>query len=307
MANQTIEGYFSLLGLTNNPQLQILFFLFFFLIYLLTLAGNIMIMLAVRTDPSLQSPMYFFLSHLSFLDICYSSVTVPKMLEIIITKKKNISVNGCFTQAFFILLSATTEVFILSAMAYDRYSAICKPLHYVEIMNGVLCQNLVASAWVIGFFYALANTLPLMKLQFCGPNIIRHFSCELPSILSISCNETLINKMLFFISGGAVGVVSLFLTLFSYIYIISTILKINSTKGRRKAFSTCSSHLSIVILFYGTGYFRYLRPNSVSSLLLDAIFSIQYSIFTPLLNPIIYSLQNKEVKTAFRKILRLKS
>nr|XP_028560160.1 olfactory receptor 5A2-like [Podarcis muralis] len=307
MGNQTTEYYFFLLGLSNNLQLQIFLFFLFLLIYLLTLLGNVIIMLLVRTSPPLQSPMYFFLSYLSFLDVCYSTVTVPKMLEIIIAKQKTISVGGCFTQAFFILFSATAEVFILSSMAYDRYCAICKPLHYVEIMNVAFCQKLVASAWMISFVYALANTLPLLRLQFCGSNIINHFSCELPSILSLSCNDTFFNKMLFFISGSIVGLVSLFLTVLSYIHIISTILRINSSEGRRKAFSTCSSHLTVVSLFYGTGYFRYLRPSSASSVLLDVILSIEYSILTPLLNPIIYSLQNKEVKAVLRRILRLKS
>ncbi|XP_061447939.1 olfactory receptor 5A2-like [Rhineura floridana] len=306
MGNQTAECYFYLLGLSNNLQLQIFFFFFFLLIYLLTLVGNIMIMLLVRTSMHLQSPMYFFLSHLSFLDVCYSSVTVPKMLEIIIAKQKTISVSECFAQASFILFSATSEVFILSSMAYDRYCAICKPLRYMEIMNVAFCKKLVASAWMIGVIQALANTLPLLKLRFCGSNIIRHFNCELPSILSLSCTETFSNKMLFFISGGIVGVSSLFLTVLSYIHIISTILRINSSEGRRKTFSTCSSHLIVVTLFYGTGYFRYLRPSSASSVLLDEILSIQYCILTPLLNPIIYSLKNNEVKAAFRKILRLK-
>ncbi|XP_053120468.1 olfactory receptor 5A2-like [Hemicordylus capensis] len=274
MGNHTAERYFCLLGLSNNHNLQVFFFFLFLVIYLLTLIANGMIMLVVRTNPNLQNPMYFFLSHLSFLDVCYSSVTSPKMLATMITDQKTISVSGCFTQAFFILLSATTEVFVLSAMAYDRYAAICKPLRYMEIMNIAFCRKLVATAWMIGFFYALANTLPLLRLQFCGSNIIRHFSCELPTIISLSCNGTLINKMVFYICGGAVGLVSLFLTMLSYIYIISTILKINSTVGRRKTFSTCSSHLIVITLFYGMGYFRYLRPSSALSILLDQIFSI---------------------------------
>ncbi|XP_078234209.1 olfactory receptor 5V1-like [Pogona vitticeps] len=305
MVNETLQWYFTFTGFTKNRQLQIFYFSFFLLIYFLTLVGNIMIMLVIGTSPQLQSPMYFFLSHLSFLDVCYSSVTVPKMLETIIGKQKTISVLGCFTQTFCILFSATAEVFLLSSMAYDRYSAICKPLHYMETMNIVFCQKLVAGSWIIGFFYAVANTLPLLKLQFCGSNIIMHFICELPSILSLSCSETSMNKMLFFISGSAVGLVSLFLTVLSYIYIISSILRINSREGRNKAFSTCSSHLTVVILFYGTGYFRYLRPSSMSSVILDELFSLQYCIFTPLLNPIIYSLQNKEVKAMFKKKLRL--
>lgn len=306
MENHTVDCCFFLGGLSSKPQLQIFLFLLFFLVYLLTLGGNIMIICIVKASPHLHTPMYFFLGHLSFLDVCYSSVTLPKLLETILTRQTPISVSGCFTQAFFILFSATTEVFVLSSMAYDRYSAICKPLHYLEIMNITFCWKLVIVSWTIGFFYALINTIALLRLQFCGSNIIKHFSCELPSIHSLSCNGPFMNKMLFFVSGSTVGIVSLFLTVLSYIHIISTILKINSREGRHKAFSTCSSHLIVVTLFYGTGYFRYLRPSSASSVVMDEILSIQYSIMTPLLNPIIYSLQNKEVKAAFRKMLRKK-
>ncbi|XP_042333617.1 olfactory receptor 5A2-like [Sceloporus undulatus] len=306
MENQTDRHHFSLTGLSKNLHLQILFFSLFLVIYLLTLLANSLIILAVRTNCHLQNPMYFFLSHLSFLDVCFSSSTVPEMLKIIVAKQKTISIGGCFTQAFLILLLATTEVFILSSMAYDRYTAICKPLHYTEIMNIPFCQKLVATAWVIGLLYALTNILPLLVLQFCGSHIIRHFSCELPSILSLSCTDTYMNKVLFFISGSTVGLVSLSLTILSYIHIISTILRITSAEGRHKAFSTCTSHLTVVVFFYGTGYFRYLRPASISSVILDEILSIQYCVLTPLLNPIIYSIQNKEVKAALKKMLRLK-
>nr|XP_060639091.1 olfactory receptor 5A2-like [Anolis sagrei ordinatus] len=304
MGNHTDQHQFYLTGLSNNMQLQILFFLLFLIIYLLTLLGNSLIMLAIRTNCHLQNPMYFFLSHLSFLDLCFSSATVPEMLKTIIAKQKTISIGGCFIQAFLIMMLATTEVFILSSMAYDRYSAICKPLHYIEIMNATFCQKLVATAWMVGFFYAVANILPLLALQFCGTHVIKHFSCELPSILSLSCSDTYANKILFFISGSAVGLVSLFLTILSYIHITATVLKITSTEGRHKAFSTCTSHLIVVILFYGAGYFRYLRPASISSVVLDEIFSIQYCVFTSFLNPIIYSLQNKEVKAASKKLLK---
>ncbi|XP_015278314.1 PREDICTED: olfactory receptor 1052-like [Gekko japonicus] len=304
VGNQTDEGFFWLLGLSNDLQLQVLLFVLFLLIYLLTVVANVMIVMAVKSNPKLQNPMYFFLSHLSFLDVCYSSVTLPKMLETTIAKEKTISVSGCFAQAFFILFSATIEGFILSSMAYDRYCAICKPLHYMNIMNIAFSWKLVATSWTIGFLNALANTLPLLRLEFCGANIIKHFSCELPSILSLSCSDTFMNKMLFFMAGGTVGVVTVFLIVVSYIHIISTILRITSTKGRQKAFSTCSSHLSVVTLFYGTSYFRYLRPSSASSVVWDEILSIQYSILIPLLNPIIYSLPNKEMKASFKKILK---
>ncbi|XP_077170522.1 olfactory receptor 5BS1-like [Paroedura picta] len=302
--NQSEEGFFYLLGLSNDLQLQILLFIQFLLIYLLTVVANGMIMLAVKSNPSLQNPMYFFLSHLSFLDICYSSVTLPKMLETTIAKHKTISINGCFAQSFFILLSASTEISILSSMAYDRYCAICKPLHYMNIVNIAFIWKLVASSWTIGFFYSLVNTVPLLRLEFCGSNVIQHFSCELPSIISLSCSDTSFNQMLFFMSAGIVGTACFVLTMGSYVHIISTILRISSREGRQKAFSTCSSHLIVVILFYVTGFFRYVRPSSTSSVIWDEIVSIQYSILTPFLNPIIYSLQNKELKASFKKILK---
>ncbi|XP_077169486.1 olfactory receptor 4E2-like [Paroedura picta] len=302
--NQSEQDFFSLLGLSTDLQLQILLFITFLLIYLSIIVANGMIMLAVKSNPNLQNPMYFFLSHLSFLDICYSSVTLPKMLETTIAKQKIISVNGCFAQSFFIMLSSSTEVFILSSMAYDRYCAICKPLHYMNIVNIAFIWKLVASSWTIGFLYSLANSVPLLRLEFCGSNVIQHFCCELPSIISLSCSDTSFNQMLFFISAGTVAIACFFFTMGSYVHIISTILRINSREGRQKAFSTCSSHLIVVILFYGTCSFRYLRPSSVSSVVWDKILSIQYSILTPLLNPIIYSLPNKEMKASFKKILK---
>nr|XP_005313388.2 olfactory receptor 1440-like [Chrysemys picta bellii] len=188
-------------------------------------------------------------------------------------------------------------------MAYDRYAAICNPLRYSRTMSKRVCSQLVAGAWLIGSLYALINTLPLLDLHFCGPNAINHFSCELPSLVALSCSETFTNDMVFLTSALTVGLVSFSLTLGSYIYILTTILRIRSVEGRRKAFSTCSSHLIVVGLCYGTGLFRYFRPNSVSSVVLDGLVSIQYSILTPMLNPLIYSLKNKEVKAALRRLL----
>ncbi|XP_005313388.3 olfactory receptor 5AN6-like [Chrysemys picta bellii] len=303
MANQTTVTEFILLGLFSDPQLQTFLFLVFLVIYLSTLVGNVAIMLVRRADPHLGTPMYFLLSHLSFSDICFSSVTVPKMLEALLSEPKTISVSCCFAQMFFLLLSGCSEVFILSAMAYDRYAAICNPLRYSRTMSKRVCSQLVAGAWLIGSLYALINTLPLLDLHFCGPNAINHFSCELPSLVALSCSETFTNDMVFLTSALTVGLVSFSLTLGSYIYILTTILRIRSVEGRRKAFSTCSSHLIVVGLCYGTGLFRYFRPNSVSSVVLDGLVSIQYSILTPMLNPLIYSLKNKEVKAALRRLL----
>uniref|UniRef100_A0A8D0H7L5 Olfactory receptor n=1 Tax=Sphenodon punctatus TaxID=8508 RepID=A0A8D0H7L5_SPHPU len=302
--NKTTVTEFILLGLSNDPQVQIFLFLIFLMIYIITLAGNIMIMLVIRVDPHFHTPMYFFLFHLSFVDIGYSSITIPKMLQNLLAEQKTISLSGCIAQSFFFLWSGGTEVFILSAMAYDRYTAICTPLHYVETMKRQVCIQLLSGSWVSGFLYAMTNTLSMLNLHFCGPNVIEHFSCDIPPLLAVSCSNTLPNKVVLLISLMVFGSSSFLLTLISYIHIISTILKIKSAEGRHKAFSTCSSHLIVVGLFYGTGFFRYMKPTSASSLDLDRIISIQYSILTPMLNPIIYSLKNKEVKAALGRIFR---
>uniref|UniRef100_A0A674JW22 Olfactory receptor n=2 Tax=Terrapene triunguis TaxID=2587831 RepID=A0A674JW22_9SAUR len=303
MKNQTTVTEFILLGLSSDPQMQIFLFLFLLVIYLITLSGNIVIMVVIRADSHLHIPMYFFLFHLSFVDICYSSVTVPNMLMNFLAEHKTISVNGCIGQMFLFILLAGAEIFILSAMAYDRYAAICDPLHYVQTMRKGICVQLVSGAWTMGFFYALLNTVFALKLHFCGPNQISHFSCELPLLLQLSCTDTLTNQVVLLTSALVFGLSSFLLTLISYIHIIYTILRIRSAEGRRKAFSTCSSHLIVVGLMYLTGLFQYTKPSSVSSEVLDEIFSIQYSVLTPMLNPIIYSLKNKEVKTALRNIL----
>ncbi|KAM7150024.1 olfactory receptor 5A1-like [Macrochelys suwanniensis] len=303
MENQTALNYFILSGLSSDPQLQIFLFLVFLAIYLITLAGNMVIMLAIRADPCLSTPMYFFLFHLSLSDISYSSVTVPMMLVSFLVEVKRISVNGCIAQIFFSLMAGCGEVFILAAMAHDRYEAICNPLHYMRIMNKYVCSQLVIGAWIVGFIYALINTLPLLNANFCGPNKVNHFSCEPPPVLDLSCTDTFTNKLLLHTSAMLVGLITFSFNLVSYIHIISTILRIHSAEGRHKAFSTCSSHLIVVVLFYSTGLFRYLRPNSASLEVLDRLFSIQYSILTPMLNPMIYSLKNREVKAALGKIL----
>ncbi|XP_062992678.1 olfactory receptor 5G9-like [Elgaria multicarinata webbii] len=304
MENQTTTvTSFVFLGFSYDPLIQNFLFLIFFFIYVVTLIGNITIMMVIRSNSNLNSPMYFFLSHLSFIDICFSSVTVPKLLFNIYATQA-ISYNSCIIQMFFIFLTATTEIFILAAMAYDRYAAICKPLHYVQVMNRVFCRWLVSGAWAVSFFQAMANTLPVLKLVFCGPNIINHFSCELPSLLALSCTETSLNTIMFLITAGILMIFSFFVILLSYINIVSLILKIHSAEARRKTFSTCSSHLIVVVLLYGTGCLRYMRPRSASSIIMDEYFSIQYSISTPLLNPIIYSLKNREVKEAIKKLIK---
>nr|XP_006135712.1 olfactory receptor 1444-like [Pelodiscus sinensis] len=303
MENRTKVTQFILLGLSNDPQLQMLLFLVFLIVYLVTLLANGVIMLVVRADSHLYTPMYFFLFHLAFVDICYSSAVVPKMLVNFLSGHKTITANGCLAQMFFIFLPAVTEVFILSAMAYDRYAAICVPLRYVETMSKRTCVLLVSGSWAIGFTDALLNTALSLQLHFCGPHHIHHFSCELPPLLHLSCTETTTNEVVLFTSVVILGSSSFLFTLISYIYIISTILRMRSAEGRRKAFSTCSSHLMVVGLLYLTAFFQYTKPRSISSVALDEMVSIQYSILTPMLNPIIYSLKNKKVKTAIGKML----
>ncbi|XP_037703389.1 olfactory receptor 8S1-like [Choloepus didactylus] len=302
MNNLTTFTEFILLGLSTKPHVQALLFILFLVIYLLTLMGNMVMILVIRTDSCLHNPMYFFLGHLSFLDICYSSVTVPKMLQDFLTQKKTISVWGCITQSFFFILSGGTEACLLSAMAYDRYAAVCQPLLYTVVMSRPLCTAMVSTAWVMGFLNSLVNTLFIYKLQFCGSNIIFHFSCELPSLFPLSCTDPTANKFLLSGSSTFLGLLTLSLILFSYSKIISAILSMHSSGGQGKAFSTCSSHLTVVLLFYGTALFRYIRPPSGS--VLEQVVSIQYSVVTSLLNPFIYSLKNQEVKAALQRMLR---
>ncbi|XP_061447950.1 olfactory receptor 8S1-like [Rhineura floridana] len=301
MENQTVITEFILLGLSRDPHLQVFFFFLFLMIFLVTLLGNSAIMLVTRTESRLQNPMFFFLSHLAFVDICYSSITVPKMLENFIGKQKTISWEGCIAQIVFVYQVACAEVLILAAMAYDRYVAICDPLHYTTIMKKEICRNLVSGAWAMGFLYSLVNALPLLNLHFCKSNVIDNYSCELPSVLALSCTQTLTNYIVLLLSGLVFGFGSFLLTLISYTYIISTILKIRSAEGRRKAFSTCSSHLIVVGLFYFAAFFRYMKPSSESLIYLDKVTSVQYSILTPMLNPIIYSLKNKDIQNALAK------
>ncbi|XP_015746438.2 olfactory receptor 1009-like [Python bivittatus] len=301
LENQTVITEFILVGLSNDPHVEDFLLLSFMIIFLVTILGNITVILVIKSDVHLQTPMFFLLNHLAFVDICYSSVTVPKMLANFATKQKTISWEGCIAQIFFTFQTAGTEVLILSAMGYDRYVAICDPLHYSRYLTKEICSKMVGGAWLLGFFNAMMNTLPLLNLHFCSNNILRHYACELPSILALSCASTFTNYITLSISVLVFGVSSSLITLVSYIYIILTILKIKSAEGRQKAFSTCSSHLIVVGLFYITAFARYVKPSSESLMDLDKVISIQYSILTPMLNPIIYSLKNKEIRSVLLK------
>ncbi|XP_019275214.2 olfactory receptor 8S1-like [Panthera pardus] len=302
LGNHSTITEFILLGLSADPHTQILLFVFFLEIYLLTIMGNLMIMMAIMTDSHLHTPMYFLLSHLSFLDLCLTSVTVPKMLENLLSQKKSVSIESCLAQAFFVFSIAGTEAFVLSAMAYDRYTAICYPLLYDQVMSKQLCGGLVWVSWGLGFLDALINTLMACDLDFCEAHVMPHFSCELPSLFSLSCSDISTNFAVLVCSAIIHASGTLLLVFFSYTRIISTILSITSTSGRSKAFSTCSSHLTAVSFFYGSAFLRYFMPTLSSPL--ELIFSIQYSVVTPLVNPLVYSLKNKEVKAALKRMLQ---
>ncbi|XP_032277014.1 olfactory receptor 8S1-like [Phoca vitulina] len=301
LVNHSTITEFLLLGLSTNPQVQTLLFVLFLNIYFLTILGNLMMLLVIRADSHLHTPMYFFLSQLSFLDLCLSSVTVPRMLRDLLSEIKTISVRSCLAQGFFVFITAGTEGFLLSVMAYDRYAAICHPLLYGQMMRKQLCVQLVSGSWGLGFLNALINILLATNLDFCESHIISHYSCEVPSLFPLSCSDISTNLIVLFCSTLLHGFGTFSPIISSYACIVSTILNISSTSGRSKAFSTCSSHLMAVIFFYGSGFLRYLMPTSGS--LLELIFSVQYSVITPMLNPLIYSLKNKEVKAALKRTL----
>ncbi|XP_029811530.1 olfactory receptor 8S1-like [Suricata suricatta] len=301
LGNHSTITEFILLGLPADPDIQALLFVLFLGIYLLTLMGNLMMLLVIRTDSHLQKPMYFFLSHLSFVDLCFSSVTVPKLLENLLSKTKVISKEGCLIQAFFVLDIGGTEVLLLSAMAYDRYAAICHPLLYGQMMSSQVCVRLVWASWSLSFLDAVINIPLATDLNFCETRTISHYSCELPSLFPLSCSDVTSNVTVLVISSLLHGFGTFLLIFISYALIASTILSISTTTGRSKTFSTCFSHLVTVSFFYGSALLRYLLPTSGSPL--ELIFSIQYGVVTPLVNPLIYSLKNKEVKAALRRTL----
>ncbi|XP_029431508.1 olfactory receptor 1020-like isoform X1 [Rhinatrema bivittatum] len=303
--NQTSVTEFILLGLTDNPILQILLFVFFLLVYIITLLANTWIIVLTWLDVRLQTPMYFFLSHLSFVDICYSSVTTPKNLQSLLVEKKSISFLGCALQMYFFIGFAASETFLLVVMAYDRYLAICNPLLYSVLMNRRLCIHLMTAVYLVSFVISLIHTTCTFRLSFCESNVINHFFCDIPPLLVLSCSDTLVNEIVIFIIVGFNCITSFLTILISYIYIISTILKIPSAEGRQKTFSTCASHFTAVLIFYGTIISMNLRPPSSYSLDQDKVTSVFYTMMIPMLNPLIYSLKNKEVKAAMRKVFRL--
>nr|XP_033780493.1 olfactory receptor 1019-like [Geotrypetes seraphini] len=300
--NQTSVTEFILLGFSDHPLLQGLVCGMVLLVYLISVMANVVFLMLMCADPHLHKPMYFFLSNLSILDICCTSVTLPKMLSSFFTGNRSISFHACMTQLYFFLCFTATELFLLSAMAYDRYVAICDPLRYSLIMKKSLCILLAAGSWGISFLDVQPATLMISQLSYCGSNNINHFFCDLIALMKLSCSNTHGVENVIFSDGIIFGIVPFLLTICSYIFIVSTILKIRSTEGKQKAFSTCASHLTSVILFYGTILCINMRPTSMYSPTQDKLFSLLYTALIPTLNPIIYSLRNHEIKNALRKI-----
>lgn len=293
---------FLLLGFSTAYKAQVPLCMGFSLIYLVTVLGNLLVMTLVWLDAYLQSPMYYFLGHLSFLDICYSSVTLPKILRDSFSPQKTISLGGCITQIYFFLCFGGSECVLLAAMAYDRYVAICHPLHYTALMSKKICRCLVAASWLSGSFSSLIQALLTAHLHFCESSVINHLFCEIPFLLEVSCSpNTLLNKAVSYALTVTIAVGSFLITLSSYVRILQAVLQKGA--GRQKAFATCTSHLIVVSLFFGTGAVTYLIPRSSSSKEMNKILALLYAIVTPMLNPIIYSLRNNEFQGAIRKAL----
>ncbi|ELK16111.1 olfactory receptor 4X2 [Pteropus alecto] len=299
MANTHNVTEFIFLGLSSNQDVQKVCFVIFLLLYTAILLGNFLIILIVLTSRSLGSPMYFFLSYLSFVEICYSSTTAPKLVSDLLAERKAISLWGCMTQLFFIHFFGGTEMFLLTVMAYDRYVAICKPLNYTIIMNRQVCAVLVGIAWVGGFVHSFAQILLMFHLPFCGPNVIDHYFCDLLPLLKLACSDTFLIGLLIVANGGTLSVISFVVLLASYVVILLH-LRTRSSEGRRKALSTCGSHITVVTLFFGPCIFIYLRPSTTLSV--DKMVAVFYTVVTPLLNPVIYSLRNAEVKKAMKRL-----
>ncbi|XP_069460686.1 olfactory receptor 5AP2-like [Ambystoma mexicanum] len=299
--NRTNLTNFILLGFTDDPHLKLLLFLVFLAVYIITLVGNVGMIILIRIVPCLHTPMYFFLRNLSFVDTCYSSAISPQLLLNFIMPIPSISFSGCAAQMYFSVALGSTECVLLAAMAIDRYVAICNPLLYSVIMNLKGCAQLVGVSYLIGFLHSTIYVASVFQLPFCKSNRISHFFCDIPPLLKLSCTDTRFVEVLLFVFAGSLTMSCLLAIVVSYLFILSTILKISSVTGRKKTFSTCASHLTAVTMFYGTVLFMYLRPSSSYSMDQDRVVSLFYTIVIPMLNPLIYSVRNREVKEALQK------
>ncbi|XP_049639506.1 olfactory receptor 6C75-like [Suncus etruscus] len=304
MRNNTEVKEFILLGLTDDPQWQVVLLVFLLVTYLLSVTGNLTIITLTLSDPQLQTPMYFFLRNFSFLEISFTTVSTPKFLVTLMTGDRTISYNDCVAQLFFYILLGVTEFYLLAAMSYDRYVAICKPLHYTTIMSSRVCILLVFSCWLAGFLIIFPSTMLLLQLDFCASNIIDHYLCDASPILQLSCTNTHLLELMAFSFAVITLMVTLTLIILSYTYIIRTILRFPSTSQRKKAFSTCSSHMIVVSLSYGSCIFTYIKPSARERVTLSKGVAVLNNSVAPLLNPFIYTLRNQQVRQAFRSMVQ---
>ncbi|XP_077175167.1 olfactory receptor 5AR1-like [Paroedura picta] len=302
--NYSVLTDFILLGFTDNPHMQLPLFLMFLLIYVLTIIWNLGMIVLIYSESQLHNPMYFFLGNLSFVDLCYSSVIARKMLSDFLSKRKRISYNACAIQMYIFGFLADVECLLLAVMAYDRYVAICNPLLYQVVMSKKVCKQLMAVAYIVGMVDSMIHTFNTFRLQFCRSNVLNHFFCDIPPVLALSCSDTSINEIVMFTFIGFIIGSSIGMILVSYTCILNTIMRMRSAEGRWKAFSTCVSHLTTVGIFHGTMLFMYFRPSSSYSFDQDKWVSMFYTIVIPMLNPLIYSLRNNDVKNVLTKIFR---
>ncbi|XP_072472999.1 olfactory receptor 8G1-like [Notamacropus eugenii] len=301
--NNSAVSKFILEGLTHRPELQIPLLLLFLSIYMVTVVGNLGMITLILISSLLHTPMYYLLSSLSFIDLCHSTVIVPKMLVNFLSEKNIISYNECMTQLYFFLIFIIAECHMLAAMAYDRYVAICRPLLYNVVVSHQVCFWLVGGSYVMGLVGATAHTGCMLRVVFCKDNVINHYFCDLNPLLELSCSSTYVNEVMIFCLSTFNIIIPTLTIVSSYFFIIASILRIRSTEGKSKAFSTCSSHMAAVGFFFGSGTFMYLQPSSVNSMEQGKVSSVFYSILVPMLNPLIYSLRNKDVKVAMKKFM----
>ncbi|XP_054080746.1 olfactory receptor 13G1-like [Rissa tridactyla] len=297
--NETAVVEFIILGLQSIPEVECMLFVIFLVTYITTLSGNLLIIIATIVHPRLHNPMYFFISNLAILDLVIISSVLPKMLENLILGKNTISFEGCVAQLYIFTFSGSTELILLTVMSYDRYLAICRPLHYVSMMSKGTCITLMAGVWGIGTVNSLINTLLVAQLDFCGPNLVQNFLCEIPPVLALSCSSTYLSEIMVYMADIILGMGNFLLVILSYCLIIITILKMQGSEGKWKAFSTCSSHLAVVGLFYSSIIYTYIQPTSALLEKKNKPVSIMYALVTPTVNPMIYSLRNKVIKAAF--------
>ncbi|NWQ82257.1 OR2D2 protein, partial [Columbina picui] len=301
--NQSVVTEFIFQGLSSQPRTQTLLFTVFLVFYLFAVIGNIMTITVIRADFQLQSPMYFFLANLSFLDICYISSNIPQMLVNLSTKKRTISFSGCAAQMYFSLAFGMTECVLLAVMAYDRYMAICQPLLYTTVMTRKVCIHMVVASWASSLLSSMVINSFTLWLPFCGPHILNHYFCEAPAVLALACADTALMKLVIFIFSVLIVFTPFLLIIASYARILSVILKIRSARVQSKAFSTCGSHLMVVTVFYGTAVCMYMNPKSRPPQDKDKVVAVFYTIVAPMLNPIIYSLRSKDIKCALRRAM----